>query len=257
MCLHIFNRSRKPPENGADAHAGVLLGEKSAFAYQEAYRVARTNLLYLPIEDRCRKIAVTSAVPAEGKSTVSANLAISLAMAGKRVLIIDMDMRKPVQNMMFRKPRGPGLSEFLAGLDEAPSVQQTEYEGLSLLASGRIPKNPAELMLSKRMDALFGRLEQDYDYILVDTPPIAIVTDATLVAKHVHGYILSARGRYSKTDGVQRAAATLREANVPVYGVILNGLNPKDGRYGGYRYYGRYKRYGKSGYYSSYGGEDA
>lgn len=248
MSLNICKRARRPPENSADAHAGVLLGQKSAFAYQEAYRVARTNLLYLPIEDRCRKIAVTSAVPAEGKSTVSANLAISLAMAGKRVLIIDMDMRKPVQNTRFRKPRGPGLSEFLAGLDEAPSIQQTEYEGLSLLASGRIPKNPAELMLSKRMDALFGRLEQDYDYILVDTPPVGIVTDATLVAKQVHGYLISARSRYSRADVLQKAVATLREANVLVYGVILNGLDPKDGRY---------KRYGKSGYYSSYGGEDA
>lgn len=242
--MRLYRRTAKPLHKIDPA---VLLRDDSAFAYQEAYRTARTNLLYLPIEDRCKKIAVTSAMEAEGKSTVCANLAIAMAMAEKRVLLIDMDMRKPTQNAIFQKSRGPGLSEYLAGIDEKPTIQQTAYSGLSLLASGRIPKNPAELLLSKRLGTLFEQLEECYDYIFVDTPPVCVITDATLVANHVHGYILSVRAGYSNTDDMQKTAQTLREAGASVYGAVLNGMNPKGGRYG---------RYSKNGYYSSYGGAE-
>lgn len=253
MTILTSKQARKPPSSTANRN--TLLREDSAFAFKEAYRAARTNLLYLAIDDPCRKIAVTSAVPSEGKSTVAANLAISLAMADKRVLLIDMDMRKPVQNQLFEMKREPGLSEFLAGIDKEPAVQKTKYNGLSVLPSGRVPKNPAELLLSKRMEMLLEKLEGQFDYILIDTPPVGVVTDATLVAKNVHGYLIAARSGHSQSDNLQRAAEVLKDTDTQVFGVILNGLDPKQG-HGSYSRYGRYGRSGKYGYYSSYDNSD-
>lgn len=243
-----FNNKRAHSNDKVDELR--LLDENTPFAINEAFRALYTKVLYLPIEDKCRKIALTSAFSGEGKTYISINLAIALAKnsENKRVLLIDADMRKPrVARILSRyqneQTEKGGLTEYLASIHEEPNIIQTDIPNFSILFSGKESSNPIGLINSKRMDELLAKCSESYDYIILDTPPVTVVSDAILFADKINGYIMATRANYSNINSLAEATDLIKNVGGEVYGVVLSSVNPKNTR-GSYGY--------KSGYYSSY-----
>ncbi len=233
----------------------LLMTEETPFAAKEAYKSARTHIMYLSPGEGCKKIAFTSALEHEGKSLTCINLAISMAQTGKRVLIIDADLRRPMLKNVFGLRERQGLSEQLAGLSVPENEGQifackTKYENLAVLPSGNIPPNPAELLSSARLHGIIEVLEPHFDYIFIDTPPIGAVTDTALLIPEVQGHIFVVRAGDTSIEDVRRAVFTMNQLGANVLGFILNDYDPKKSRsYGAYGSYGqRYGKYGQYGY---------
>ena len=245
--------------DASEEYGSHLITDKSSMRVLEAYRMARTNLFYSGSgEEKATVFGVTSSSPAEGKSITCANLAISFAMSGKRVLIIDCDMRKPTQKKVFEVTAEQGLSEYLAGVSDEPQIVETQYENLLLLSSGRCPPNPAELLYRSRFAEMMEKLRAAYDFIFVDLPPVGLISDATIVAPHIGSYIFVVRMKRSDYRLVQSAADSIEKVGGKIAGIMINDVEELNsayyyhgkryGRYGKYsRYYGRYygKYYGK------------
>lgn len=204
-----------------------LLTPSSPFAITEAYRTLRTNLLYSGHADKTAVYAVTSAAPNEGKTLNCANIAISFAQLGKRVLIIDLDMRNPSQHKTFSLQNVGGTSEFLAGVSEVPNVQKTLYENLHLMCAGRIPPDPSELLYSDRFKTLIEMAKQKYDVVFLDLPPAGLVSDAAIIAGQVTGYIMVFEADVSDSRVVLEAISTIETAKGNILGCVLNGVDPK------------------------------
>lgn len=246
----MFMRNKK-----AHSHDRVdelrLIDDSTPFAINEAFRALYTKVLYLPIEDKCRKIALTSAFSGEGKTYISINLAITLAKnsANKRVLLVDCDMRKPRVARILSKynkdnAKDGGLSEYLAGLHNEPNLVSTDIPNLSILFSGAENANPIGLINSKRMNDLLERCSDMFDYIIFDTPPVTVVSDAVLLADKINGYIMVSRADYSNINSLSEAVEIVRNVGGEVLGVVLSSVNPKNTG-------GAYKTYKNSGYYST------
>lgn len=215
----------------------------------EAYRVLRTGILFSAVDNPNQSILmVTSASPSEGKSISVANLSIVMAQAGHNVLIVDADLRKPVQHKLFKLPQKGGLTKLL--LETAPTksheetlaamketIQPTSVDGLHVLTCGVIPPNPSELLGSAKMEATLESLADQYDYVILDSPPVLAVTDAVVLSRCADGVLLIADA--SKTRGTQlkQASDQLQSSNAHVIGVILNQLSPKSDGYYSYYYY--------------------
>ncbi len=202
-------------------------------AISEAYRTLRTNIQFCSVDREIRTLLVTNSGPGKGKPTTIANLAIILAQTGKRVLLIDADMRHPNTHLFFRLSNEMGLSNLLARQDQFEEViQETFIQGLYLLPSGPIPPNPAELLSSQRISEVLQNAKHTFDYILIDTPPVVPVTDAQVLATKVDGVLLVIHA--GKTDKVtaKKAKILLEKVYSNILGVILN--DPKkeaDGYY--------------------------
>ncbi len=250
----LFKRTQGTALTMADR----LLSEKSNFRVQEAYRMARTNLLYSGGgEDERMVFGFTSAAPGDGKSLTCANLAISFAMSGKKVLLLDCDMHKPTQDTAFGVSTENGLSEYLAAICDAPEILPTSRKNLFLLPAGHCPPNPAELLYGARFESLIAMAQKEYDCVFIDLPPINLISDATVISKYVKGYVMVVRAGYSDSRAVQQAVEAIQTVNGKIAGFVLNGILGEDGeggyysryrRYGRYGYYGKYKQYGKYGY---------
>jgi capsular exopolysaccharide synthesis family protein len=217
------------------------------FAFDEAYKVARTNLQYAAHTHKCRKLLITSTLNGEGKSTTAANFAISLAQSGKSVLVIDCDLRKE-GNPGLLEPQleeGRGLARVLAGeldaADVAGAIAVIEGTGVSLLTAGAVVPNPSELLGSGNMAKLLALLEQDYDYILLDTPPACLFTDAVALSQYSDGVILVVKQSYARLDTIYLTMDNFISVNARILGCVLNGVKYKKAGYGyKYRNYGRY-----------------
>lgn len=199
----------------------------------EAFRSLRTSLQFLPAE-KTRAFAITSAGPKEGKSTCAANLAVVLAMSGKRVLLVDADLRQPAQHRLFGLGKVRGLSQLLSGACSDEAIQESGVDGLDVLSGGHVPPNPAELLEQSSFAGCVSRWTERYEHIIFDTPPMLVVTDPMVVARHVGRVVLVARAAATKDRSLQHAAALLREAQVDVLGTILNDLSVADREYGVY-----------------------
>ncbi|MBR5480025.1 MAG: CpsD/CapB family tyrosine-protein kinase [Clostridia bacterium] len=232
-----------------------MLTKKSSFTVKEAYNSARTNLLFLKKDKGCQRLAFTSCYPSEGKTINCVNMAISLSQNNKKVLLVDCDMRRPRIRHMFDVPASPGLSEHLAGIEETPMIREAkDYPNLSLLTAGKRPPNPAELLSSDAMIEMLDKLSSEYDYILLDTPPVNVVTDAAVLKRAVHGYLMVVRAGMTQHDEVTAALAKLEQLEANVLGFILNDAFTQGGsRYGRYGRYSRYARYRKYSNYSETG----
>jgi capsular exopolysaccharide synthesis family protein len=234
-----------------------LLTDETPFAARESYKSARTHLLYIAPGDGCKKIAFTSALEHEGKSLTCINLAISMAQTGKRVLIIDADLRRPMMKNVFELQETQGLSEQLAGLSGIGNIGQlfavkTKCENLAVLPSGRIPPNPAELLSSPKLHKIFEVLEQHFDYIFIDTPPIGAVTDTALLIPEVQGHIFVVRAGDTRIDNLKKAVFTMNQLGANILGFILNDYDPKKSHHAyGYDRYGKYNS--KYSHYFQYG----
>ena len=225
------------------------LHENSPFAIKEAYNSIRTKLIFTGKGEKCPVFAVTSSLTADGKTTTAVSLAVSFSMAEQRVLLIDADMRRPSVHRYFNTECRGGLSEILAGLSSEITLRATRYERLSILTAGQVPPNPAELLGSKQMDRLLEYVRKYFDYVIIDTPPVNIVTDATVFAEKITGYVLVVQSGKNHLREVSDAIGQLREMNGSIAGLILNDPeNKADAHYS--RRYNRYYRHGK---YRDYG----
>ncbi|MBI4461804.1 MAG: polysaccharide biosynthesis tyrosine autokinase [Acidobacteria bacterium] len=212
-------------------------------ALAEAFRSLRTSVLLSTAERPPRSLLITSSQPAEGKTTVSLNLAISLAQLGQRVLLIDADMRRPCLHKALALADSGGLASYLAGQQDWPAlVQPTGVEGLAALVCGPIPPNPAELLFSQRMRSLLDEALADYPFVALDSPPLLHVADARILAALVDGVLLVVRGGSTPRELVQRAQASARDVGANLLGVVLNNLDVRadDDYYYRYTHYDYY-----------------
>ena len=199
----------------------------------EAYRGLRTNLTFSSLDRPLRTMLITSAGPEEGKSTVLANLAVTEAQAGRRVIIVDADLRRPRQHELFGISNATGLTTALAdekGLQnlslQATVLQATEVPGLRVLTSGPLPPNPTELLASQPMAALQTAQSPQYDLVLFDAPPVVVVTDAAILASQVDGVLLVVNANGTRREHAQRAQQLLAKVNARIVGSVLNNAAP-------------------------------
>ena len=210
----------------------------------EAYRVIRTSVQFAQAGKELQTIALTSCTPNEGKSTTIANLAVVLTQAGKSVLLIDCDMRNPTVHKNFNLSNKVGLSSCISmGTALADAVQKTNIEGLDALTAGVIPPNPSELLGSERMQNVLERAKEQYDYVLIDTPPVMPVTDALIVSRLVDGMILVIASAEVKVEMAREVKNQLVHAGANILGVVLNKVRSEHHGYG----YGYYYYYGHDG----------
>lgn len=214
-----------------------ILNKNSSFAVQEAYKSLRASVRFALRSSGCKRISMTSAMANEGKSITILNLAISVAMDGQRVLLIDADLRRPSQARMLVEKATPGLSNVLAGMVTAEEAIRPElYPNLDMLFSGDVPPNPSELLGSEKMRELIEEMSQKYDYILVDTPPINLVSDAAIVTNLLDGVLLLVRQGKSHRDELKRAISNLELTGITPMGIVFNGVQLREGKE--YSYYG-------------------
>jgi succinoglycan biosynthesis transport protein ExoP len=233
-------RGKSAPEaasrTAGDQRVELIPVDKPQSAAAEAYRAVRTALL-LSSADRLQVVVVTSAVPGEGKTATSVNLAVVLAQLGKKVLLVDADLRKPCVHEVFRLSRRAGLVSYLAGqagIDEI--AVDTGVPNLSVIGAGPNPPNPSELLSSSRMASFLEAVRAAYDYVIIDTPPVLPVTDAVIAGKHADGAILCIYAGKTARELVRKASERLQQAGVNVYGGLLNNLAA---RFVGGAYYGK------------------
>jgi len=202
----------------------------------EAFRTLRTNLEFVSPGARLKSILVSSPGPGEGKSTVAANLAISLAQAGKQVILVDADMRKPTQHKLFSLPNRAGLTTLLVK-DAGQEVRQdTPVPRLSIVASGPVPPNPSELLASDSMDTVIDSLADNADIVIYDSPPMAVVTDAIVLGPKLDGALMVVRLGVTSREAAKRARELLKTSRSRVLGVVVNGVAHRH-VYGSYYYY--------------------
>jgi capsular exopolysaccharide synthesis family protein len=250
-----LNKFKKSNEHDTDSNdTARIINTNTPFAISEAFRTLYTNVLYLPIADKCRKIAVTSGFSGEGKTYTSINLALTIAKsdAEHKVLLIDCDMRKPrIAHLIPSVKSGShGLSEYLAGIDSTPAIQQTDIRNLSVLTSGSESANATALISSSRFASMMKELEEKYTYIIFDTPPVNVVSDAILLNDRVNGYFIITRADYSDVNEVGDVFEKLKAVNANVFGICLTALSPKSYTRGYYKRVGKYKKYGRYAKYA-------
>lgn len=206
----------------------------------EQYRALRTNLLALAGPAKWKVFVVTSSVPGEGKSVSSANLACTLAeQPDRKVVLVDADMRKATQHKLFAVDNQRGLSDYLAGGSMLEmSLQRSRLANLWVLPAGRAPANPAELLSGKRMEDLLARLRRDYDFVVIDTPPVVSTTDAAVLSPRADGTLLVIRMGVTQRDVVKHAAELLKKSRANVVGTVLTGLQGAVKDYFYYPYHG-------------------
>ncbi|WP_080629214.1 CpsD/CapB family tyrosine-protein kinase [Anoxybacillus flavithermus] len=203
----------------------------------EQYRTIRTNILFSVVDRPLRSLMVTSSAPAEGKSTTVSNLAVVFAQQGKKVLLVDSDLRKPTVHYTFRKDNHVGLTNVLT--KQAPfqtAIKETDVDNLFVLTSGPIPPNPAELLGSSAMEELLAEAYKQFDLVLFDTPPVLAVTDAQILANQCDGTILVVHSGKTEIEAAQKAKELLLAAKGKLLGVVLNQKKQKESSY--YYYYG-------------------
>lgn len=223
---------------------GKLLTVTSPFEMREAYNMIRANLLFTGNGERCPIYAVSSTIPNEGKSINAMNIAISFSLTGKRVLLVDSDMRKPVVDKYFQLRRENGLSELLAQLTGTCVYKQTKYENLYIMTAGIAPPNPAELMNSNAFDELLKVASKEFDYIFIDTPPIGIISDGLALAEKITGYILVVKAMSTERQKLAETVDMIKRLNGNIVGFVLNDVvgSTKKMRHGKYGYYDYYSK---------------
>lgn len=228
----------------------AILSKDSSFAFSESYKALRTNLEFITAASDVRTIVVTSALPEESKSTTAVNLAITLAEAEHSVVLVECDMRKPVFRRYLKLDRaGKGLSAFLAGnADIKDSITYVKEKKIHVITAGSLPPNPSELLNHQRMAALIESLKEEYDYVILDAPPVTVVTDAAVLGRMVDGALLVVRSRYAQTKTVKMAKQRLEAVGVKILGAVITRFDmKKSGWRSGYDYEDYNYGYAKGG----------
>jgi len=234
--------------NAAGLNEKLITAVEPRHPVAEAYRSIRTNLRFSTIDSRLDTLIVTSSMAGEGKSVTAANLAIVMAQLGLSVVLVDADTRKPTQHKLFHISRQPGLSDALLAEGTPPQqyLHEVDVPNLRLLPSGMTPPNPAELLSSQRMRQLLEALHREADVVILDTPPVLVVTDAAVLASYVRDAVLVVNAKRTQRSALARSIEALHKIDAHVCGVIVNELS-RSAR--GYAYYGEYYASSNSGYY--------
>ena len=252
--IQEFGNSKK--KNGKKAKhryesRGLLTEKNVPFNVVESYKTIRANILFTAADTDRKIIAVSSASPSEGKSTTSANLAIALAQTGSKVLLIDADMRKPVQHRTFRVKNNEGLSTLIikkSFIDK--SIKKNVITNLDLLTAGPIPPNPSELLASESFKNLLEQFTEIYDYVIIDIPPINVVSDAMVIKDLISGMVLVVRYARTTYEQLSNCMKQVELAQANVLGFVMNDVSHNHGA-SYYKY--EYKKYGYGGYGYGYG----
>ena len=243
-------QQQEAPSLSQDALTETI-GPNRPFAMEEAHKRLRTNVFFsFANQNECRVIGVTSAMAHEGKSTTSINLAYDILQAGKKVLLIDADMRlSRIANTLSLR-HSPGLSDLLVGENNGEHLVQVvpKMKNLPVICCGEIPPNPTELLSSKRMEALLKTLKEAYDYIIIDLPPISAVSDALIVSKLTNRVIVVVRQDYVDKKLLDDTVCQLQLNEARIIGFVMNGTR-SESKYYRYKKYGRKYGYGTDGYY--------
>jgi capsular exopolysaccharide synthesis family protein len=241
----VVKLAQNPSKGGADFRRRLITYEDPKSPVSESYRSLRTNISYASPDKKIKSIIISSPQPGEGKSTTVANLSIAFAQLRRRTLLIDADLRKPVQHNVFDQSRGPGLSEYLSGKTEDfdSIINKTKIDNLYMVTAGALPPNPSELLGSERMGGLVSRLEQEWDMVLFDSPPIVAVTDSSMISAEIDALVMVVKAGQTDRSAIDRALDTIANVRSPLIGVILNGVNPEtlSGKYS--YYYSYYNSY--------------
>ena len=244
----FLNNSKQPMQRR------LITREDPKSPVSEAYRSLRTSMLYSS-DKELKSVLVSSAGPGEGKTTTVANLAITYANLGKKTLLVDTDLRRPVIHKVFRGKKEPGVTNFLANqTDNIESlVKNTDVDNLSIITSGIIPPNPSEMLGSNRMVELVRRLNEEYDIVLYDSPPLVAVTDANMISKEIDRIVLIVKVGQTDKKAFHHTITNLKNIEAPLGGIIMNAVTSKSS-YGSYYYYYYHQYYN---YYGSDIGEDS
>lgn len=223
----------------------LIVNEKPRSPMAEAYRAFRTNIQYAKVDGQLKSIIFTSSGPGEGKSITAANTAIALAQGGAKVIMLDCDLRRPVQHLIFGRV-AMGITNILVGNGTiADYVQDTDITNLKVLPSGPIPPNPSELLNSNKMDAMLIELGKQADYLIIDTSPVLPVTDTCVLASKVDGIIMVVGAGVVRPADAKRAKEALERVKGDILGVIINRAKKDEmlGDYSSYcNYYGEVKK---------------
>lgn len=244
------NMRRSRPRN--DAEESTVIGSQMSFAVSEAYKLLRTNLMFsLPSEQKCRIIGITSALRGEGKSTTSINLAYTMAETGKKVLLMELDLRLPTIAKRLKVASKPGLSNLLVGLCTGQDVIQRSSlkSNLYVVTAGDIPPNPSELLGSKQFEVTVDAFSKVFDYIIFDLPPVNAVSDALVVSKLTDGMVVVVRRDYNDQRELAEAMRQLSFSDTKLLGFVMTQGETQEKKYGkkyGYEY-GYYKKPDRDG----------
>jgi tyrosine-protein kinase Etk/Wzc len=263
-----IEKKTKVPVIGYISHSGsrseIPVVEKPGSSLSESFRSVRTAMKFYMKEDEKTVIAVSSTISSEGKTFISINLAAIIALLGKKVLLIGLDLRKPRINKVFEFEDSPGMSTYLSGnCPYEDVIKETQIKNLYYAPSGPIPPNPAELMETDNMRIFMKAAKNEFDFIIIDTPPVAIVTDALLLSKYVDLNLFIVRQRYSSRNTIELIDQLYRRGELKNMAIVINDINltgyygygMRYGNYLGYGYSYGYNYYGK-GYYRKYGDSD-
>ena len=203
---------------------GLVMAQAPRSAAAEAYRTLSTNIQFSSLDRDVRTLLITSVGPDEGKSIVLANLAITMAEGGRRVVMVDCDLRRPSLHQIFGLADQPGLTTMMLNESLAPPLQATPFANVSLVASGPLPPNPAELISSERFTRVLATIGAEADVVLVDAPPVSAVADATILATRVDGVLLVVDSGRTRRDPGRRAAEQLQRVGAHVLGAVLTNV---------------------------------
>jgi capsular exopolysaccharide synthesis family protein len=224
-----FNSSEKDSDRNS-FFEGLVAFQEPFGAASEAYRMLRTNLFYALVDTPPKVIVLTSAGHGEGKSTTAANLAVTLAQAGKNTLLVDCDLRKPALHKLFRTRNLEGLVDILIGEREPQEVWREPIPRLKLVPSGHPPPNPAELLSSPRLAEFLDQMRQEFEYVLVDTPPVGRVSDSAVLAANGDGVLLVLDSQHTRKRSLKQALHSLEGVGANVLGTVMNNYEaPIDG----------------------------
>ena len=212
----------------------LVINREPKSASAEAYKTLRTNIQFSTIDSDVKTLLVTSPGPGEGKSITAANLAISMSQIGKKVLLIDCDMRRPSVHKMFDISNEVGLTNILKEEFNFEKVVYKASSNFSILTCGTIPQNPSEVMASRRMKKFLQDAENEFDFIILDTPPIIAVTDAQILSTMVEGVLMVINSTVTSIEACKKAKSLLKAVNANIIGVVLNKVKTKKDSYYGY-----------------------
>jgi len=232
-------KDTKSARNKRDNKTKNVISEKSKFAIVEAYKSARTNIMFSLSASDKKAFAVTSYSKGDGKSTAAANLAISFSKMGKKVILIDCDLRRPNLHNILKLDNNVGFSDMVGKMVTFDDVINRDVlPCLDVLTAGTIPPNPSELLYSSEVTKLIERLNEEYDYIIFDTPPVGVVADTLLLKEYIAGYLIVIRERKTTHGDIEKLLNAVKVADAKPLGFLRVGVthDGKRGRYGYYYY---------------------